>query len=114
MVTITYNWSPPQASDVIDTLTSGNQIQPAIGSNAAGDSYFAAWTTIGPEVDGRIMHNPVWAVTPEFRVNTTTVNSQNDPSVAGLKNGGYVVTYTDYSTNPKGDLHAKMFNADGS
>jgi Ca2+-binding RTX toxin-like protein len=54
----------------------------------------------------------------EFLVNATTLNSQNDPAITALSNGGFVVTFADYSEKGA-DLsgvavRAQIFSADGT
>jgi hypothetical protein len=54
----------------------------------------------------------------EFLVNTTTSSSQLAPSVTGLQNGGFVVTWEDYSQSG-GDtdnyaIRAQVYQADGT
>ncbi|MDA9464495.1 hypothetical protein [Bradyrhizobium sp. CCBAU 53415] len=54
----------------------------------------------------------------EFLVNTTTSGSQNNAEIAALKDGGFVVTWTD-SSQTDGDtsstaIRAQAFNVDGS
>ena len=54
----------------------------------------------------------------EFLVNTTTANTQLDPTITGLANGRFVVSWTDVSATG-GDtsnfaVRAQMFGADGT
>ncbi|KPF79313.1 hypothetical protein IP88_02090 [alpha proteobacterium AAP81b] len=59
--------------------------------------------------------NPTGA---EFLVNTTTAESQDGPAVTGLADGGFVITWTDYSQSsedfPGGDIKGQVFDADGN
>jgi hypothetical protein len=53
----------------------------------------------------------------EFLVNTTTENAQGFPSVTDLADGGFVVTWTDYSQlsfSVKQDIRGQAYNSDGS
>lgn len=52
---------------------------------------------------------------PEFLVNTTTANQQNDPSVVALADGRFVVVWADFSfvmPEPQG-IRAQIYAADG-
>jgi rRNA processing protein Gar1 len=54
----------------------------------------------------------------EFLVNTTTENQQNFPTITGLSNGGFVVTWSDRSgldgdANPR-SIKAQVFDATGT
>jgi len=48
---------------------------------------------------------------PEFLVNTQTQGTQNEPSVAGLSDGRFVVTWTDHFAR---DIKSQIFSADGT
>ncbi|WP_204248272.1 DUF5801 repeats-in-toxin domain-containing protein [Kiloniella spongiae] len=51
----------------------------------------------------------------EFQVNTYTDGYQSVPTVTGLNDGGWVVTWhTSMSNAPGTDIYSKTFNADGS
>ncbi|HET7680311.1 MAG TPA: immunoglobulin domain-containing protein [Xanthobacteraceae bacterium] len=51
----------------------------------------------------------------EFRVNTYTSNDQNNPSVAALSNGGFVVTWQSFGQDGSGDgVYGKRYSAAGS
>ncbi len=55
---------------------------------------------------------------PDFPVNTTILNTQNDSSIKALANGRFIVSWTDNSAST-GDtsssaIRALIFNADGS
>ena len=62
------------------------------------------------------------AVGSEILVNTATANTQNDPQIAALSNGGFVVTWTDLSQGVGGAggdaswsaVKAQLFAADGT
>jgi len=52
-------------------------------------------------------------VTTEFRVNTTTLNDQLQPAMAGLSDGGFVVTWTTAQNGGQFDVYAQRYNAQG-
>ena len=52
---------------------------------------------------------------PEFHINTTTLNSQENPDVAVLSDGGYVSAWGSWHQDGSGyGIYAQRFNADGS
>jgi Ca2+-binding RTX toxin-like protein len=54
-------------------------------------------------------------VGPEFRVNTTTTESQESPTVTGLSDGGFVITWMSYNQDgSSGGIYGQRFTADGS
>ena len=62
--------------------------------------------------------DPVVTIGDEFLVNTAIENSQDEPSVAGLAGGGFVVAWTDYSQT-SGDtsvraVRGQIFDASGT
>lgn len=51
----------------------------------------------------------------DFLVNTTTKQAQQEPTITGLADGGFVVAWTDRETQASvGDVRAQVFNGDGS
>ncbi len=56
------------------------------------------------------------AATTEIQVNTFTTGNQYNPTVAGLKNGGYVVAYMSNNWAGMGnwEIVGQLYNADGS
>ncbi|HMY01663.1 MAG TPA: calcium-binding protein, partial [Agitococcus sp.] len=55
------------------------------------------------------------AVGAEFRVNTTIANSQTNPSITALADGGFVVSWMSYSqdTVDSWGIYSQRFNANG-
>jgi len=99
-----------------DALIGGDQTQVALGSNASGTGFFAAWTdpTAGDSVEGRVMLGDGSPLASQFTVNIASAASQRETSMAGLLDGRYVVAFTDTSIDPGGDIYARILNADGS
>jgi hypothetical protein len=115
MATITYDWFSVSGSLQLNNLnTSGNQNNPTITSDAARTRYFAAWDQ--PThlfMGGRIVNSDGTPVTGEFPPHLTGLADKFDPSVAGLTNGTFVVTHTNFSLDPNGDIRAMLFGNDG-
>ncbi len=51
----------------------------------------------------------------EFRINTTTSFDQSRPSIAGLKDGGFIVTWQSNNQDGSGyGIYGQRYNADGT
>jgi Ca2+-binding RTX toxin-like protein len=99
---------------VNDTITAGDQTNPAIAATASG-RFFVAWDEpVQHPVEGRVFLPSGSALGGQFFVNSTTGNNQYNPSVAGLSNGNFVVTFTDTSVDPSGDIRARIFGQNGN
>ena len=82
----------------VNTYTTFNQDSPSIAGLSDG-GFVVTWRSdrqdgSGDGVFGQRYSAAGGVVGGEFRVNTTTANGQWAPSVAGLGNGGFVVTWT--------------------
>ncbi|MCK6375928.1 MAG: hypothetical protein L6Q69_17775, partial [Zoogloea sp.] len=106
----------------VNTFTAGQQVSPAVGRLADG-GYVIAW--ISDSQDGSSWgvfaqrHNAAGeAVGPEFRVNTLVGGEQSYPQVAGLSDGGFVVTWQDSNGNEGSGwgwgVFGQRFGADGN
>jgi Ca2+-binding RTX toxin-like protein len=117
-VTTSYDWIDGANSVLNDVFTAGDQTNPAVIGNSAGDRYFAAWSDPDNtlQVQGRLIAADQTALTSEFTVHNTANagTMQYAPSVAGLTNGNFVVTYTDRAADPNGDIRARLYNPDGT
>jgi Ca2+-binding RTX toxin-like protein len=99
---------------VNNLITAGVQFGPAIAA-LTGGNYFTAWNRFPSDsVEGRVIDGSGTPLADEFRVNSTVVNDQFDPSIAGLNNGNAVVAFTDYSVDPGGDIRLRLFQPDGT
>jgi hypothetical protein len=115
MATTTYGWIFVTDADFLNTGTLGTQHSPAIASNAAGTRYFGTWDEPGSDlVLGRIVGSGGAPLTGAFQVNSTATDDQFGSSIAGLANGSFVVTFTDFSAGPAGDVRFRMFDGSGS
>ena len=68
----------------------------------------------GADIRGQGLHAA--AVGEEFRVNTTTYQTQSDPSIASLSDGGFVVTWEfDYQDGDSHyyNIYGQRFDANG-
>jgi hypothetical protein len=106
----------------VNTFTPSDQSSPAIGRLTDG-GYVIAWNSYAQDTSSWGTYAQRYsasgeAVGPEFRVNTITAGEQSSPQVAGLSNGGYVITWQDDSGHEGSGwgwgVFAQRYNADGS
>jgi hypothetical protein len=106
---------------LVNTTTDGAQNQPAIASDADGDSVIV-WSGNGPgDTYGIFAQRYAASGAPlggEFRVNTSTPGDQHAPSVAMDADGDFVVTWGNYYYGGHGryfyDVYAQRYNAAGA
>jgi len=107
---------------LVNTETSENQHMASIAIDADGD-FVIAWSSKGQDGDGsgiyaqRYSADGIEAGT-EFRVNSTTSNSQSAPSIAMDADGDFVIAWQSYGQDnlPTLDLgiYAQRYTADGN
>ena len=110
---------------LVNTTTASFQEQPTITGLANG-RFVAAWMDFSHSTDdpsigavrAQVFNADGSKAGDEFRVNTTTLNSQYDPAITALADGRFLVAWTDDSQSG-GDtsltaVRAQVFNADGT
>ncbi|MFC4347241.1 hypothetical protein ACFO5Q_05230 [Kordiimonas lipolytica] len=108
---------------VVNTEAEGTQ-EKAVVAGLSGGGFVIAWESGDPDVDGDssgiaaqifdASGNPVGG---EFTVNTVSQGAQDEPDIAGLTNGGFVITWRNGATDADGDLNAvsaRIFDASGT
>jgi len=85
---------------IANQTTAGDQIAPEIAALANG-SYVVTWSSLGQDGSGYAVYARVFAAdgTPagdEFQANTHTSNNQLNPTITGLNDGGFVITWSSY------------------
>ena len=113
--------SAPAGSEFkLNTYTSGNQGDPAI-TNLSNGGFVVTWTNessqdgSGYGVFGQMYNASGNTVGAEFQVNTHTSSNQRHPDIAGLSDGGFVVTW--HSRHQDGDdqgIFGQRFDASGN
>ncbi|NVJ93346.1 MAG: cadherin-like domain-containing protein [Methylocystaceae bacterium] len=103
-----------QVNDYFDS----RQDDPTIATLNDG-SFVIAWETYNQlgsnnEIYAKRFDATGSALGVEFLVNTTIQNGQNNPSVIGLSDGGFVVSWTGYSSEDVNGIYAQRFDADGN
>jgi len=100
----------------VNTTTTGDQIEPAIASDSAGN-FVVAWTSDDADGDGVFARRFNAAGTPQgtqIPVNTTTTNNQNDPTLAMDFNGNFVIAWDGNGTGDADGVFFRRFTAAGT
>jgi autotransporter passenger strand-loop-strand repeat protein len=110
---------------LVNTYTDGRQSLPAI-TGLSGGGFVVTWQdasgTLG-DASGSSIKAQVYAadgskVGSEFLVNTRTDGDQNQSTITGLSNGGFVVTWLDDEGNtpahPNTNVKAQLYDANGN
>lgn len=102
----------------VNTFTAGSQADGAVAVFDDG-SFVITWTSLDQDGSGRGIYGQRYdssaaPIGPEFIINTQTENNQQQPSVAVLSDGGFVVTWTNASTEILDEsVHGQRFDAAG-
>ncbi|PHS28603.1 MAG: hypothetical protein COA85_03480, partial [Robiginitomaculum sp.] len=99
---------------LVNTTTVSFQTRPSV-AGLTGGGFVVAWqdSSAGPADIRAQRYNASGAAQgAEFLVNTITTNNQENPSVAELSGGGFIITWSDNSTT-SGDIRAQRYNASG-
>ena len=96
MATVSYSWDTDVLGFTLNVGTAGNQADVAIAATADG-GYLGAWSLSSNLVLGRYVDADGTPGGVENTINTTTLGSQYDASMALLGNGHNVVSFTDSS-----------------
>jgi hypothetical protein len=103
---------------LVNTTTVGDQSYPALATISDG-GYVVTWNSYTQDGSGYGIYAQRYdasgnAIGGETLVNTTTLGDQKYPAVAGLSDGGYVVTWESYNLNTGSDVYAQLFDANGT
>ena len=101
---------------LVSSQTSFAKSDPSITSLSDG-GYVVAWTSYLQDGDNSGVYAQRFdasgaAIGGEFRVNTITTAAQMDPTVVGLNDGGFLVTWDTFQGSGY-DIHAQRYNAAG-
>ncbi|MEN9362673.1 MAG: hypothetical protein RL095_4208, partial [Verrucomicrobiota bacterium] len=103
----------------VNNLTAADQLFPQIAGLAEG-GFVVTWTSFLQDGDGfgiyaRRYSAEGQAIGSEFKVNTCTRLNQADGNVAGLADGGFVITWHSYDQDGSDyGIYAQRYAADGS
>ena len=108
----------PQGSEFrVNTFTTGNQSEPAVGMDASGN-FVIAWSSFGQDGNADGIYAQRYnaagvAQGGEFRVNTFITNQQTRPSVAMQDNGDFVVVWDGSGASDASGIFGQRYNAAG-
>jgi len=96
----------------VNSYTTGNQIWPAVASDASG-SFVVVWVSVGQDgsgggIFGRRFNAAGLPQGSEFRVSSYTTGNQDFPAVASDANGSFAVVWENYW-----DVFGQRFNPSG-
>lgn len=102
----------------VNTFTPADQREPSV-TGLSGGSFVVVWTSKNPGDFFTGIYGQRFGTTGvnaggEFRVNSHALSVKSDPSIAGLSDGGFVVSWT--SANQDGSLggiYGQRYNATG-
>jgi Ca2+-binding RTX toxin-like protein len=103
----------------VNTTVANDQVNPAITALTDG-GWVVAWASNVQDgssygIYGQRCTAGGLATGAEFRANTTTTNEQNNPSLAGLIDGGWVVTWQSDGQDGSGwGIYGQRYAANGS
>ena len=109
---------------LVNTETGGSQTEPTI-TGLANDGFVVSWTvrvnTPGEaskySVNAQLFAADGAKVGAQFLINTLTADRAEQPTITGLVNGGFVVSWANGVFSPEGELNsikAQLFAADGA
>lgn len=110
---------------VVNTQRQGTQADPAV-TKLAGGGFLVSWTdTYDPgfgdndtEIKAQILSSSGAKIGGELQLNTTMINGQVEPAVAGLSGGGFVAVWVSYVDLPGGGVTmqvlSQVFDASGA
>ena len=98
----------------INTQLYGDQFAPQIAGG--GTNYFISWTSLGQDgsaagIYGQFLNSDGSQSGGEFRVNSTTMGSQQEPTMASDNAGRFLATWTSPTFSPtRNDLFARIYS----
>ncbi len=106
---------------LVNTTTSGAQFEPGVAALSNG-GFVVTWTDLSLSADdssGRAVRAQIFgedgkAIGGEFLVNTSTTDNQEDPVVAGLANGGFVIAWVGPGTSNSSDVYFQLYDGSGT
>ena len=111
--------APLNSEFLINTYTTGEQNLPAVAGLTNGQ-FVVTWQSLGQDGSYYGTYGQLYSATGakvgnEFRVNTHTASDQNLPSVTGLSNGRFVVTWSSEGQDGSGrGIYGQLYSASGT
>ncbi len=104
---------------LVNTTTDSLQTNPKVATIDDG-SFIITWQSIGNDGSGQGVYaqrydNTGTANGSEFRVNSTTSDNQQSPSIACDSSGNFIIVWESYGQDSEGfGIYAQKYNSDGS
>jgi Cadherin domain/RTX calcium-binding nonapeptide repeat (4 copies) len=108
---------------LVNTAVTGDQTKPQVTA-LIGGGYVVTWETSdtaqdgnGTAIKGQVFSASGTAIGSEFRANTLTTANQQQPTVAGLADGSFVIAWQTTDTTQDGSgsaIKAQRFGASGT
>lgn len=111
--------TPIGAEFQINSYTASDQWQAGVAPLEDG-GFVITWASEGQDGHGYGIYAQLYAAdgTPiggEFQVNSYTSSDQNEPAIAALTNGGFIITWkSDGQDGELGGIYAQLYGADGT
>ncbi|MGB3695630.1 MAG: filamentous hemagglutinin N-terminal domain-containing protein [Spirulinaceae cyanobacterium] len=103
----------------INTATTNSQEDPHVTALRDGN-FVVVWESNNQDGNNRGVYGQIYdsqgsKVAGEFQINTTTNNSQENPSVTNLADGGFMVTWESRGQEGDGDgIYGQRYNSNGN
>ena len=102
----------------VNTTTSNFQFTPAVTA-LTGGRFLVTWSSssasdVSSDIRARIYNADGTAVGPDAIVNSSSLGSQNFPSVTTLSDGRFVFAWESFPTARNSNITAHIYNADGT
>ncbi|KPJ67763.1 MAG: hypothetical protein AMJ43_01965, partial [Coxiella sp. DG_40] len=113
------DYDPKGTEFQVNTYITDDQWRPSVAGLSDG-KFVVTWSSdwqdgSGYGIYGQIYNTDGSKYSSEFQVNTYTLSSQETPSVAGLSDGRFVVTWLSFGQDGSGcGVYGQMFNLNGS
>jgi RTX calcium-binding nonapeptide repeat (4 copies) len=115
----TFNSDGTKSGDefIVNAQTADKQGASTITALSSEGRFVATWQTLnasGFDIHAQVFEADGTISGSEQLVNTSTLNNQVAPAVAALSNGRFVVVWDDQIAQQDHDIHAQIFNSNGS
>ncbi len=103
----------------VNTYTTNSQVLPSTTGLANG-SFVITWQSYDQDGSYRGVYAQMYdavgdAIGSEFQVNTETANSQRDPAIASLSDGGFVITWSSWGQDgSENGVYGQAYDQDGN
>ena len=104
---------------VVNTSVAGDQLAPAVAVLANGNLVEVWQSADGGDGSGTLIRGRIFTsadIAADFVINSTTAGDQTVPTVAGLADGGFIVTWTsaDGGDGSGTLIRGRLFDANGT